>query len=129
MLFAAENSRLADLRAFCEGLKEDGWFSVFSNVMYYEVLPAGVNKMTGAEKMAGLLGVAPGNVLTIGDYYNDSDLIRGSAFSAVPAGAPEELREAAGYIACPCEEGAVADFIEYIESHFGQASAFSPALT
>lgn len=129
VLFAAENRRLAELQTFCAGLPGEGWFSVFSNTMYYEVLPAGVNKMAAARRLAGLLGVTPGNVLTIGDYYNDADLITGSAFSCVPAGAPEELRRAAGYVACPCAEGAVADFIDRIEKRFDCGPSLSPALT
>lgn len=128
VLFAAENRRLTEVDAFCGSLAADEWFSVFSNTMYYEALPAGVNKMAAAGRLAGLLGIAPGNVLTIGDYYNDADLITGSAFSCVPAGAPEELRRAAGYVACPCEDGAVADFIGRIEKRFGCGPSLSPAL-
>ena len=37
---------------------------------------------------------------------------------AAPAGAPSEIKEQADIVVGSCEDGAVADFIEYIEEKY-----------
>lgn len=114
-LFAGENSLLLEVQRMCESVPHPGWEYVFSGRMYYEMLPAGVTKGSTMERLAEICGIRHNNIVAIGDYFNDCDMIARAAFSAVPADAPEELRAAAGLVACPCEEGAVADLIEYLE--------------
>ncbi|NLA86727.1 MAG: HAD hydrolase family protein, partial [Clostridiales bacterium] len=57
-------------------------------------------------------------IMAIGDYYNDLELIETAAVGAVPAGAPDDLKQCADLVVCSCENGAVADFIEYIEATY-----------
>lgn len=116
-LFAGENALLLEVQKVCESLPHPGWEYVFSGRMYYEMLPTGVTKGTTAEKLAQLCGIRHNRIVAIGDYFNDLDMVARAAFSAVPAGAPDELRRAADITVCPCEEGAVGGFVEYLETH------------
>ena len=81
-----------------------------------EQMPAGVNKGTALPELARLTGVKPGHVFAIGDYYNDVELLAAADVSAVPVESPEALKRDADFICGSCAVGAVADFIEYIES-------------
>ena len=50
----------------------------------------------------------------MGDYYNDLEMIKIADVSAVPEDAPEDFKAYADFIAGSCEDGAVADFIDYL---------------
>ena len=48
------------------------------------------------------------------DYYNDFEMIKNADIGAATADAPEEIRKSSDFVACKCEDGAVADFIDYL---------------
>lgn len=85
---------------------------------YFEFLPRGANKGTGLIQLCAHLGIPRERSFAIGDYNNDSELLRAAGFSAVPQNGQDELKEIADITVCHCNDGAVADLIEYIEQHF-----------
>jgi len=114
VLFSASHERLLELAAFVDSLENGGWESVFSSPVYYELLPQGISKGLAIGILADLLGIEKENVACIGDYYNDLEMLASCPVSAVPAEAPEDVRKAAKITLGPCENGAVADLIEYL---------------
>lgn len=114
-LFAGENARLKEIEKYVSKKNHKGMSFVFSNFMYFEVLPEGVSKGTTLKILANLLGIEKSNIVSIGDFYNDLTLVSMAGFGATVKGAPEELCKEAKFISGPCENGAVADLIEYIE--------------
>jgi Cof subfamily protein (haloacid dehalogenase superfamily) len=118
-LLAAAGARLAEVSEYVKGLRHGAWEYVYSNSIYFEILPAGITKGTAVRRLADMLNISHGRIMAIGDYYNDLALIQTAAVSAVPAGAPDDLKAEADVVVGLCGEGAVADFIEYIEAHFG----------
>jgi Cof subfamily protein (haloacid dehalogenase superfamily) len=117
ILFAASSSRLRELEEFTLG-RENGCEYVMSASTYYEMLPAGVTKGTTVRVLADMLKIGQNMIMGIGDYYNDKKLLEAAAVSAVPADAPDELKALADIVVCCCDQGAVADFIEYIEKRY-----------
>lgn len=117
VLFAANDmpSFLA-LQNYCESLQVDFCRFVVTSVSarhkYYEILPIGSDKGTGIRKLKEILGAK--RSYGIGDFYNDLELIRDADVGAATAAAPEEIKQLADYVTCPCIEGAVADFIDKI---------------
>jgi Cof subfamily protein (haloacid dehalogenase superfamily) len=118
VLFAGEYSRLQELCKYTESYINDGWDFVFSDPKYYEMLPAGVSKGSSLKILAEMLKISHNNVMAIGDYFNDLTMIKEAAVGAAPAGAPSEIKEQADIVVGSCEDGAVADFIEYIEEKY-----------
>ena len=118
-LFADEQERekgkqlIASLRPTCA-------FSDTSVVIngrrrfYYEQFPRGVSKATGVETLVELLSIKPGGLFVMGDYYNDVQIMEKADISATTGGAPEDIKRLADFVGGPCENGAVADFIEYL---------------
>lgn len=95
-------------------------FSVTSAVLYgrkrvyYEQFPKGVSKASALDRLCKILEVKKGGFFAMGDYYNDIEMIKKADISAVPAGAPQEVAACADFRAGKCEDGAVADFIDYL---------------
>lgn len=114
-LFAGDNARLKKIEEYVSTIDCKGFYFVFSNFMYYEVLPEGVSKGTTLKKLAEILNIDNSKTVGIGDFYNDLTLVSMAGFGATVEGAPYELCKNAKYISGPCENGAVADLIEYLE--------------
>lgn len=117
VLFAANDiDSFNELRDYCEGLQVNFCRFVVTSVTaqhkFYEILPTDVNKGTAIQKLKQLLGAK--RSYGIGDFYNDIELIRDADVGAATAGAPNDVKKFADYVTCPCEKGAVADFIEKI---------------
>lgn len=87
-----------------------------SGFSFIEMMPAHVNKGTALEKLARLGGYDISRIAAIGDFYNDVEMIKAAGIGAAVAGAPDEVKACAGFIAGPCENGAIADLVEYLES-------------
>lgn len=81
---------------------------------FIEQIPKGVSKATGVKKLAEIMGTSKGCVYAIGDYYNDVEMLGAADISAVPNDSPEEIKKLANYITKSAENGAVADFIDYL---------------
>ena len=85
---------------------------VSETARYFEVLPYGINKGTAIKEMKKLLNAKYS--FGIGDFYNDVELISEADYGAATAASLESVKGIANYVTCPCEDGAVADFINQI---------------
>lgn len=63
-----------------------------------EIMPAGLNKARGILRLAGALGIAKEDVLAIGDFYNDIEMMTSVGWSAAVGNAIDEVKRNAGYI-------------------------------
>lgn len=84
----------------------------------FDLVAPTTNKGYAVSVLAEMLGVPKENVGAIGDYYNDLDMLRTVSHPACCKQAPEELHEVCEYHACHCNDGAVADFLGYIEKNY-----------
>ncbi|HEY7970668.1 MAG TPA: Cof-type HAD-IIB family hydrolase [Candidatus Limnocylindrales bacterium] len=83
-----------------------------SHPRFLEFLAPGVSKALGVRHLARRGRVALGNVLAIGDQFNDLDMLAAVGHGAAMPTAPEAVRAAARYVAPPVGEEGVADLIE-----------------
>lgn len=82
----------------------------------YEQLPGGAHKGFALKELGKLLGIPDGKTFAIGDYYNDTRMLEAADISACPKGSPEDIKQLVDFVGCPCDDGAVADFIEYLKT-------------
>ncbi|MCR5042110.1 MAG: HAD family hydrolase [Clostridia bacterium] len=82
---------------------------------FVELMKKGVNKGTGLKKLARFLGVKDENIYSVGDGYNDVDMLKASALSFCPSNGEPEALEAADVIVRSNSDGAVIDVIERLE--------------
>ncbi|HHW46790.1 MAG TPA: Cof-type HAD-IIB family hydrolase [Clostridiales bacterium] len=115
-LFASYNrEELLEAFEFAKKLPFEGAYFLETAPVFFELTSKEASKGTALRKLAEYLNIEPCKVFAIGDYYNDIDMIKAAGISALAKEAPEDIKGLADYIACGCSEGAVADFIEYLE--------------
>lgn len=84
--------------------------------VYLEQVNKNVSKAKAAKILCEILNIDPLKCCAAGDYYNDLEVIKTSAFSGVPLEAPDDIKQAADEILCSAKEGAVGDFIDRLEN-------------
>lgn len=82
---------------------------------YVEMVPSGISKAETLIELAKTFNIKEGGFFAIGDYYNDIEMIKAADVSAVPEEAPEDVKKEADISLCGVKNGAVAEFIEYLE--------------
>lgn len=84
---------------------------------YFEVLPKNGNKGQALIALRDILNIPPERSFAIGDFDNDEEMVRVAGIGAAPMNATEKVRSLAKVTVCDCDDGAVADFINYLEKY------------
>ena len=88
---------------------------VRSEIHYYEMLPDGVNKGSGFQRLLNIMDRHDAFTVGVGDYNNDLELIRDAKLGVAVASAQDAAKEVADLIVCDNNNGAIAEVIDYIE--------------
>ncbi|WP_101696537.1 Cof-type HAD-IIB family hydrolase [Clostridium minihomine] len=115
VLFASEPEIKQKMHDFTDTFSHPGVRFVQTSSHFLEMLPDEVNKGTGLDEILNQTGISRSQVVAIGDYYNDVELLKAAGFAAVPSNAPQDIQDMADLVVGHCYEGAVADLIEYLE--------------
>ena len=83
-----------------------------------EVVKRGVNKGFAVNKLTEILGIHKDKVGAIGDYYNDVEMLKAVEHPVCCGQAPDDIKSLCEHVACHCNDGAVCDFINYIEENY-----------
>jgi Cof subfamily protein (haloacid dehalogenase superfamily) len=83
-----------------------------SHPRFLEFVAPGVSKGRGVRWLARRHGVRLGAVLAVGDQWNDIEMLTEVGHGAAMPSAPDEVRDAARYVAPPLAEEGVATLIE-----------------
>ncbi|MBQ9989299.1 MAG: HAD family phosphatase [Clostridia bacterium] len=99
--------------SYYESLCRAGEFLITtSNPGIMEIMAAGSGKRGGCQQLARMLNIAPENVMTIGDQYNDVGMIIWAGIGVAVGSAKERVKELADYVSLPFDQGGVAHAIE-----------------
>lgn len=115
VLFAAAQDEVSDFFDYVNSQKFDGVRFVSTNATLIEMLPACSTKGYALSKLVELGVFERENIVAVGDYYNDVEMIEFAGIGAATREAPDELKAKADFITGPCEGGALADLLEYLE--------------
>lgn len=102
------------IREFAIGQSNESLAYIDTTSFSFDMVASDTNKGTAVLKLAEILGIKQDNIGAIGDYYNDLDMLKTVSHPACCKQAPEEIHSICEYTACHCNDGAVADFINYI---------------
>lgn len=84
-----------------------------SSPMYLEIVPKGVNKGTAVDALCRHYGIERSNVLAIGDYYNDIDMLKIVGVPVTVRNAPDDIKAVARYVTeNDCNNSAVAEALK-----------------
>lgn len=123
VFFAMDSRWMPEIQDFVKIFSHEGVRFVPSSKNYYEMLPQDADKGKALQKLMDLLGLRKENSCTVGDYYNDVELLSAAGMAIVPSNAPAEIREMADCVVCHCRDGAVADAIKWIEDHLKETKS------
>ena len=87
-----------------------------SSLWSMEMLQKDTHKGVGIMRLADMLGIEKSHVAAIGDYYNDWDMLKTVGLPACAGQAPASIHKICKFEACHCNQGCVADLLEYIMS-------------
>lgn len=92
---------------------------ILSEEKILEIQKKGVNKGTAVELIRRELAKrgTPKRIVCIGDYENDIEMLEFADLAACPSNALDSVKKVADVVLCNCNDGAVADLIEYLEKH------------
>lgn len=116
VIYSGLPHHIKKVQKYFESLNSSDLTPMSSSVASFEVLAANTHKGTAVMKLAEILGIEPSHTCAIGDYFNDYDMLKTVGVPACCGQAPKAMKEISEFVACHCNKGAVADFIEYIES-------------
>ena len=109
LLFCAQKPALEKLRIHMDQaglLKDMDW--VYSNPTYLEFLPKGTSKGSCIERLREMGELGDRKIITMGDFYNDIELIRCADVGVAVGNAVPELKAAADVVSCTNDEHAMA---------------------
>ena len=111
ILLIDEQSIIDDVIEHCKTENAEEVTFMRSTKTYYEILPKGVDKGNAFTALCERLGIPLEKSLAIGDYYNDTGLIKAAGVGAVTGNAPDDLKAIADLVTVSCEDSAIADFV------------------
>ena len=110
---AFDHERLMAFQKETEKIWQDSADTIFSTPYYLEILPKGISKGSGIQKMADVLGFSMEDTIAIGDEENDISMIRKANLGVAMVNAIKKAKEAADYITVANNnEGGVGEVIE-----------------
>ena len=114
VIFCGAPWRVEKLRKKLEGEDTSDFVFYSGSNVSVEIIGEQANKGTAIRKLAEILGIDNEHIAGIGDYYNDTDMLEKVAVPACAGQAPRTIKEISEFVACHCNKGAVADFLNYI---------------
>lgn len=91
---------------------------MFTSPFSFDMVSEDTNKGKAVMKLADSLGIKQENTAAIGDYFNDYEMLKAVALPACCGQAPQGMKEISKLVTCHCNDGAVADLIEYIIKNY-----------
>lgn len=85
---------------------------LFSEDTYLEIMPTGVNKGTGLQRLADLYGISIEETMAVGDSQNDIDMLKVAGVSVTMENAHDEIKKVADHVTASNDEDGVAQAIE-----------------
>ena len=116
VIFSGIPFHISKVKKHFESMVDPDLTLMSSSVASFEILAKDTHKGTAVMKLAEILGIDSSHTGAIGDYFNDLDMLKTVGVPACCGQAPKELKDISEFVACHCNKGAVADFLEYIET-------------
>lgn len=85
------------LKASIEKRYADEVDCFLSTPQFLEILPKGVSKATAVDALCVHYGIGRENVMAIGDFYNDVDMLKAAKIAVAMANAPKDIQAMATY--------------------------------
>ena len=116
VIFWSNPFTIAKLNNLIKNMENPDANFMLSSIMTLEMLQKDTHKGVGIMHLADMLGIEKSHVAAIGDYYNDWDMLKTVGLPACAGQAPSAIHKICKFEACHCNQGCVAELLEYIMS-------------
>lgn len=116
VIFWSNPFTIAKLNNLIKNMENPDGNFMLSSIMTLEMLQKDTHKGVGIMHLADMLGIEKSHVAAIGDYYNDWDMLKTVGLPACAGQAPSAIHKICKFEACHCNQGCVAELLEYIMS-------------
>lgn len=89
---------------------------VWTNDHLVELVPANASKATGLRELCKAIDVDINNVVAVGDFYNDIELLNAAKVKIVVDNAPEQLKQMADVVVGSCLDAGLAQVVNNFEN-------------
>ncbi len=117
MLWMDDAAVIEKMRLWYEANAPQNLSAFRSCAQYFEIMPRGTDKGSGLCRLRKMLGIQAENSCAIGDYENDIAMLSAAGISAAPESGVQAAKQAAQIVVGDCTNGAVADFIDFLEQN------------
>lgn len=93
-----DNKILKKVSSEMQKFKNDSYNMVFTGAQYLEFLPVSANKAQGVAILAKHLGITLEEIVSVGDNYNDIEMIEETGIGIAVANAVQPLKSIANYV-------------------------------
>lgn len=114
-IYPAPGHTVSELFQLVTGLNRTD-VQVTRSIAAVDITPLGVDKATGIQHLMSRAGIDSGDVLAIGDSWNDLPMLRTAARAACPANAVAEVKAVADYISPLSHTAGVRDVISWAKA-------------
>lgn len=119
VLFLIDFDRFDEVVADILSQPFDEFSLVQSGGACLEMMSGGINKSYPMGKLAEHYDKTIDNVVAIGDYYNDMEMLKHAHFSAAVGNAPRQVKAHADVVVKSCEDDGLAEFINILFNKYG----------
>lgn len=117
IIFVASPEDTPQIAKLAEQQKPDGVRIEYTAPDFVEIMNEGAGKYPTLKKMCEKMDIPLDQVIFIGDFYNDLEVLEHVGTAACVGNAPEEVRQRCNLILPECMDGAVAALIEKLGIH------------
>jgi hydroxymethylpyrimidine pyrophosphatase-like HAD family hydrolase len=79
---------------------------------WLDIMPEGVSKAAGLDKVGFRLGVGRADVLAVGDGHNDMEMLRWAGLGVAMGQSPDDVKAVADLVAEPVDDDGVATLLD-----------------
>lgn len=116
VLYSIGDGRVAELAEYAASMGWDKTSFVISGDFLFECLPKGCTKGSALKKLWEIEKWDTFTVAAAGDYNNDIEMLEFADIAIAPQNAQDIVKSSANYVTkASCEEGAIAEAIDYLE--------------
>lgn len=116
VLYSIGDGRVAELAEYAASMGWDKTSFVISGDFLFECLPKGCTKGSALKKLWELEKWETFTVAAAGDYNNDLEMLEFADIGIAPNNAQDIVKRSADYVTkSTCEEGAIAEAIDYLD--------------
>ncbi len=120
IIFSDAPNVIDEVLDFSKSIKCEGFWFIRTDPKYAELQIDGTGKGQALLQLAQMYDIPKSKVCGIGNYYNDEPLISASGIGALVNDSPDDMKHLADYVTkASCDDGALAEFIYYLESKMG----------